>query len=80
MGSVRDLWLIRIHLKSLLANSSELEVGGNLKLNDDQLKLLPEGFENISVGGTLCLANNQLGQQPCTFPNVQGEVKLESND
>ena len=65
-------------LKSLPSNFGELDVGGNLWLDHNQLKSLPEGFENISVDGDLCLYNNQLAQQTCTFPNVQGEVELET--
>merc|ERR1712166_214560 len=65
------------YLKSLPANFGELKVGGNLKLNSNGLRSLPEGFENISVGGDLYLYDNQLAEQTCTFPNVQGDVKVE---
>ena len=67
-------------LRSILADFGQLEVGGDLRLNNKQLHSLLEGFESSSVGEDLFLYGNQVVEQTYSFLNVQGEVYFEEDE
>ena len=58
------------------------QVGGDLRLQGNQVRRLPETFGNIQVRGGLFLSFNQLRTLPETFGNIQvlGDLSLYSNE
>ncbi len=59
-----------------------VEVEGNLGLENNNLKSLPESFGNLKIGGGLWLGENNLTSLPESFGNlkIRGSLYLEQNN